>query len=344
VTVETAILALVTKSANDAAAALGELLGGSEQRFALMMTQKARGLGMSGTDFHNASGLPNPDQHTTARDMARLGMALRQHFPEYYSYFSTPYFQFGKQRMRNHNNLLGRVKGIDGIKTGYTNASGYNLVSSVTDGRKKIVAVVMGGATGRARDDRMVQLINEYLPQASGRGNEGAMIAYATATEPRLVPPTRIMLPVDDAPQPIARRDEAPVAEIAEAMPSPAPERFGRAAGKPSETAAPVKPATARQPVPPKVDPVETASVASSGWAIQVASAPSASGAKLIMSEIRQKSGGVLASAEPFTTAFKKGGATFYRVRFGGFSGKTAAWNACAALKKQRIECFAVQQ
>lgn len=344
VTVETAILALVTKSANDAAAALGELLGGSEQRFALMMTQKARGLGMSGTEFRNASGLPNPDQHTTARDMARLGVALRQHFPQYYSYFSTPSFRFGRQRMGNHNKLLGRVKGVDGIKTGYTAASGYNLVSSVTDGRKKIVAVVLGGTSGRARDDKMVELINTYLPQASGRGTEGALVAYA-AQPSFAAANAALKLPESDAPQPIARRDEAPVAEMEEAIAMPSAERFGRAPAKAAPVkAVPVKAERARKPAP-AVDPVETASVAPrSGWVIQVASAPTESGARLILSEIRQKSGAVLASAAPFTTSFKKGNATFFRVRFGGFAGKAAARDACTALKKQRIECFAVQQ
>lgn len=337
VTVETAILALVTKSANDAAAALGELLGGSEQRFSLMMTQKARGLGMTGTEFRNASGLPNPAQHTTARDMARLGMALRQHFPEYYSYFSTPAFKFGRQRMANHNRLLGRVKGVDGIKTGYTNASGYNLVSSVTDGNKRLVAVVMGGASGRSRDDKMAALIQEYLPQASGRGSDGAAIAYAASAS--VSSPAKVMLPAMKAPEPIARRDEVPVAQMEEALPPPLAERFGRPAEKPARK----RKAAAK----PALDPVATASVAAaapSGWAIQVASSPSEAGARLVLSEVHRRAGPALAAASPYTTAFKKNGATFFRVRFGGFAGKTAAWNACDALKKRQIACFAVQQ
>src|SRR6185437_11330138 len=131
-------LALVTKSANDASTALGEMLGGSEENFARMMTAKARSLGMSGTVFRNAHGLPNSGQFTTARDMATLGIALREHFPQYYGYFSTRSFTFGRQVMPNHNRLLGRVKGVDGIKTGFNNASGFNLVSSVTDGNRRI--------------------------------------------------------------------------------------------------------------------------------------------------------------------------------------------------------------
>ena len=113
------------------------------------MTAKARKLGMNGTVFRNASGLPDTGQFTTAHDMARLGMALRRDFPQYYSYFSTRSFTYGRQRMPNHNRLLGRVKGVDGIKTGYTRASGFNLVSSVSDGNRRIVAVVMGGTQRR---------------------------------------------------------------------------------------------------------------------------------------------------------------------------------------------------
>src|SRR5690606_20870770 len=111
ITVETAINALVTKSANDASTAIAEYLGGSEEAFARMMTATARQLGMTGTVFRNAHGLPNSGQYTTARDMARLGIALREHFPQYYSYFSTRSYQYGKQRLGNHNRLLGRVKG-----------------------------------------------------------------------------------------------------------------------------------------------------------------------------------------------------------------------------------------
>ena len=122
ITVEQAILALVTKSANDVAIAVAEKIGGSENGFAEMMTRKARQLGMSRTTFRNASGLPNPKQTTTARDMARLGIALREHHPRYYGYFDERSFTFAGRRMGNHNKLLGRVEGVDGIKTGYTRA------------------------------------------------------------------------------------------------------------------------------------------------------------------------------------------------------------------------------
>jgi D-alanyl-D-alanine carboxypeptidase len=165
--VDSAIYALVTKSANDVAAALGEALGGTEERFAEMMTAKARQIGMRNTVFRNASGLPNDQQMTTARDMAVLGLALRKRFPQYYAYFGARSFAFNGKTIRGHNDLLGRVEGVDGIKTGYIRASGFNIVTSVNSDGRKLVVVVMGGKTARSRNAEVEQLIERYLPQAS---------------------------------------------------------------------------------------------------------------------------------------------------------------------------------
>src|SRR5215471_13297460 len=165
--VEDAIKGLVTKSANDAAVVVAEAIGGSEAEFAELMTLKARALGMTGTTYVNASGLPAEAQITTARDQAVLGRAIQHRFPLYYQYFATPSFRYKGAEMRNHNNLLGQVKGVDGIKTGYTEASGYNLTSSVRRDEKHIVAVVLGGTSNAARDARMRQLIEDCISQAS---------------------------------------------------------------------------------------------------------------------------------------------------------------------------------
>ncbi|GAA0583153.1 hypothetical protein GCM10009416_21930 [Craurococcus roseus] len=160
-TVEEAILALVTKSANDAAAALGEFLGGgSEYRFAQMMTMKARALGMTRTAFRNASGLPDLDQVTTARDMALLGRRLMHDFPDRFSYFSTPHFVFRGRTHWNHNRLLNEYDGTDGIKTGYVNDSGFNLVASAQRDGVRLVAAVFGGRTGRERDRHMMAILD----------------------------------------------------------------------------------------------------------------------------------------------------------------------------------------
>ncbi|MGK6316804.1 D-alanyl-D-alanine carboxypeptidase [Neorhizobium sp. DT-125] len=181
VTVDQAIRALVTRSANDIATALGEFLGGSEDRFAQMMTRKARALGMTRTTYRNAHGLPNTAQMTTARDQARLGMALRQHFPQYYGYFAIRSFNFGKQVIGNHNRLVGNVKGVDGIKTGYTRAAGSNLATSAELDGRSIVAIVLGGRSSAARDATMRKLVADYLPKAS-RGGNSNLIAQAPAT------------------------------------------------------------------------------------------------------------------------------------------------------------------
>lgn len=364
VSVETAILSLVTKSANDAAAALGETLGGSEDRFAVMMTQKARRLGMSSTVFRNASGLPNMQQHTTARDMATLGLALRAHFPEYYDYFSTPSFTLGRQRMPNHNKLLGRIKGVDGIKTGYTNASGFNLVSSVVDGNRKIVAVVMGGATGRSRDDQMARLIAKYLPEASTKG--GTLVASASATPLKAF--ADAVLPHTDIPMPQPRHEiEVASADMdaddivaaaaveeevdTQVLTTPKSGRVLRSApaaktlAMPKQAPAPLafarqKPSSAVE----HVDQIATASVTQSGWVIQVASSASEREARALLDATTAKAPNVLSSASPFTVAFNKGGSTFYRARYSGFDTKAAAWDACAALKKQRVSCYAIEQ
>jgi D-alanyl-D-alanine carboxypeptidase len=158
--VEDAILGLVTKSANDAAAALAEGLGGSEDRFALLMTRMARELGMTRTVFRNASGLPNPEQRSTARDLSRLATRLVTDFPQYYSYFSRKSFTFGRRAHSNHNRLLFSYAGMDGLKTGYTQASGFNLAASAVRGGRRLVAVVLGGPTARARDAEMAELLN----------------------------------------------------------------------------------------------------------------------------------------------------------------------------------------
>jgi D-alanyl-D-alanine carboxypeptidase len=161
ISVEQAILALVTRSANDVAAAVGERLGGSEHRFAQMMTLRARSIGMNRTVFRNASGLPDADQVTTARDMATLGRRLIQDFPGRYHYFGVTHVEFGAIRIRNHNRMLQTYEGVDGIKTGYINASGFNIVTSATRGDRRIVGAVFGGSSWVERDTHMAALLDQ---------------------------------------------------------------------------------------------------------------------------------------------------------------------------------------
>lgn len=361
ITVEQAILGLVTLSANDASTALGELLAGTEGRFAQVMTAKAHALGMTRTTYRNANGLPNTAQMTTARDQARLGIALRQHFPQYYGYFSTQSFKFGQRVIRSHNRLVGSVRGVDGIKTGYTRAAGFNLVSSVEVDGKSIVGVVLGGASTPARDNQMRKLIATYLPKASSRRGSSELIAQ-TPPQPAPVAETRVASAAPDvslprtAPAPDTRYQPAStqVAYSDVAKPKsdnpllqemPAPTKVKTQSIKQASIATPT-PAPAY--VPPEqgdvsVDEVTTASTKETqptGWAVQIGVSASKEGAMDLLDGAKSKGGKALRSAKPFAVA----NAGSYRARFGGFEDQRSAVNACTALKRAGVKCWATAQ
>ena len=168
--VKDAMLALMTKSANDVAVTVAEALGGTESNFARLMTRQARALGMSRTTFRNASGLPNGKQLSTARDMSKLARIVLRKFPKYYKYFSTRSFTYRGRAYNNHNKLLKSFLGTDGIKTGYTHASGFNLVASTVRDRRRLIGVVFGGKTGRSRDKHMKTLLTRAFAKAGKRG------------------------------------------------------------------------------------------------------------------------------------------------------------------------------
>lgn len=169
IAVEDAIKALVTKSANDVATAVAEALGGTEAAFARDMTARAHAIGMTSTTFRNASGLPDRSQLSTARDMATLARAMLETFPHHYHYFSLANFDYGSRTYGNHNNLLGSYDGVDGIKTGYIRASGFNLVASAERDGTRLIGVVFGGKTARARDLHMQSLLNSSWAKAKSR-------------------------------------------------------------------------------------------------------------------------------------------------------------------------------
>ncbi len=170
ITVREAVNGIIVISANDAAIALAERLGGTEDKFAAMMTAKARRLGMKNTMFRNATGLTADGQLTTARDMAVLGLALQQHFPRQFPMFSMKATVFRGKLLTGHNYMLDLYPGVDGIKTGYTSASGYNVVTSVQKGGRRYIGVVMGYPTDKARDQRMTALFRQYLDGGSATG------------------------------------------------------------------------------------------------------------------------------------------------------------------------------
>jgi D-alanyl-D-alanine carboxypeptidase len=171
--IDSAIHAVTVKSANDVAVAIAEYLGGTEATFAAMMTAKARAIGMRNTVFRNASGLPDDGQHTTARDMAVLGIALRRRFPQYYDYFSVSDFMFRGRLIRGHNDMLGRVPGVDGIKTGYIRDSGFNIVTSYNLNGRQLVVVVMGARSARERNGHAEDLLRRAL---SGPGADTTLV------------------------------------------------------------------------------------------------------------------------------------------------------------------------
>lgn len=180
ISVRDAIRALVTKSANDVAVVIAERLGASESRFATLMTAKARSLGMTRTTFRNASGLPDERQVSTARDMAILAERLLEDHAGYYHYFSTDSFQWGSRKFPNHNALLASVEGVDGIKTGYTRASGFNLMTSARRDGRRVIAIMFGGSTSRSRNDHVTDLIEAaFTSIRAPRLPETTLASYA---------------------------------------------------------------------------------------------------------------------------------------------------------------------
>jgi D-alanyl-D-alanine carboxypeptidase len=358
---ESAILALVTKSANDVACAIGEYLGGTESGFAQKMTSRARTLGMSKTVFKNASGLPDPNQITTARDMATLGRALQEHFPEEYKYFSRKSFKWKGQTIGNHNRLLGRVDGVDGIKTGYTRASGFNLVTSVKRDNRYVVGVVLGGDSGKARDARMAQLVKDYMPKATKGARTAPMIAgapsrdgsqlvaYAETDAP--VPPKRPL-----AAEPITTASVVGANSIfalaaveqgdASASEDVDVETITSAVIASDKVGSTIEAAAEEMPAPVEVAAIsEEQAVAPAdigGWKIQLAATPTEDSAKDILERAKAKAPKALASASAYTESVVKENVTLYRARFAGFAGKDEARAACAQLTKQKFACLAL--
>ncbi len=363
ITVKEAVLGMIVQSANDAAAAMAEKLGGTEERFAAMMTAKARSLGMSKTVFVNASGLPDDRQITTARDMSTLGIALMRDFPKEYGLFATKSFAFRGRTINGHNNLMYRYKGMDGIKTGYTNASGYNLVSAVSDGDRRVVGVVMGGRSAASRDRLMEKLIAANIRKASGGSQLLASRSGGSGSAPAATVEVARLDSQASVPVPAPRAGQDAVAAVIGmangATPVPA-SRYGSAYAESTEVASAalasdVPMITPKAPLSASMVPT-TKSKAGSGnaagqgqmqaqtkplgkWQIQIAAATSAEAAMDLLSDARTKVGGVLTTLDTYTEAVTRNGTTFYRARFTGFESKDEARTACEKLVKNRYDC-----
>lgn len=326
VTVREAVDGMIIKSANDAAAAMGEALGGSESGVARLMTQKARELGMRRTVFMNASGLPNMQQVTTARDMSTLAVALINNYPQEYRLFSQASFNYRGQHVRGHNNLMYRYEGMDGIKTGYTNASGFNIVSAVRSGNRRVIGVVMGGATARGRDALMASLLDRNVSKASPVSTSRLIASIGNVKTKQVEVASAsddIAVDVDAQTTSTTRKrlDVTPVAPLAYAAASNVTVPMDR---------------------PVAMDEIMNAGkpAASGGWQVQIAATPSAQAAKDLLSSAKSKAGNALANASPYTEAVGKGSNTVYRARFTGFSSRDDATSACAALKRKDFDCM----
>ncbi|MDE3176179.1 MAG: D-alanyl-D-alanine carboxypeptidase [Pseudomonadota bacterium] len=374
ISVEEAIKAIVTRSANDVAVAVAEAVGHDEKSFAALMTHRAHQLGMSRTLYRNASGLPNDEQLTTAHDLALLARSLQARFPNYYHYFSLHEFVYDGAVIGNHNHLLGRIEGVDGIKTGYTRASGFNLLTSVHRDGRSMVAVVMGGRSGPARDRLMERLIESHIADASPvRGSTRlAQIAPETYTVPVARGGARATQVADeedvaeaDAPAAGAEpQGEGDVSEDAAPLP-PAPIR--RLAAKPAPAspllakAAKLDPAKLGWRTGPKSkasarksDDEETrvarndesddeapSKPGKGDWIIQIGATDDADKARRLLQQAKSRNH-ALASARGFTEKVRRDGDTLYRVRFAGLDSGSAQ-RACRDLKHGGLPCFATQ-
>jgi D-alanyl-D-alanine carboxypeptidase len=378
ISAEQAIGVLTTKSANDVATAVAEHLGGSESKFAEMMTRKARELGMSSTTFKNASGLPNSAQVTTARDMARLGIALREHYPEYYGYFGKTSYTYGKRRYGNHNRLLGKVNGMDGIKTGYTRASGYNLVSSVRVDGRSIVAVVLGGKSGKSRNAQMVKLIRDYLPKAS-RGEGKLLLAKRGSSKEAMIEAVSIELPSigplpqfknstdDPASQRVAAAHIISADNDSDQLESNGDFRVSAIARKLLQLGQSRLPVPSRAPSSGRHDAIQTAGIANengaqallsayaadtpkvrrepihkSGWQVQIGAVVGEETAIALLEKARDSAPKVLSGLENYTETVEKNGIVLHRARFAGLGSKDAARDTCKQLQAKDIDCLAL--
>ena len=330
ISVEDAIGALVVKSANDVAVAVGERLGGGESRFAEMMTQTARELGLENTTFRNASGLPDRRQTTTARDMARLAVALHRDFPDYFEYFNTESFRWNGRTYRNHNTLVGRVEGVDGLKTGYIRASGFNVVVSAERGEHRLVAVVMGGPSAASRDAHAEELIEAAFATLEQREDTRL---FAALSSPRISPMRQQELIAID----VAALHLAAPTEVGSGQ-TPPPVQVVLA--DEDELQAPVaQQAVTQQAAPARAAEAEP-DLLRGAWSVQVGAYNSADAAH---QQLQRVTGFSLAlnAAQPAARAVDVAGDRLWRARFEALT-ETEARRACSDLSARSQACFTV--
>jgi D-alanyl-D-alanine carboxypeptidase len=323
ISVENAIRALVIKSANDVAVAVGERLSGGESRFAQHMTTRAEELGLTSTVFRNASGLPNSRQVTTAQDMARLAVAMERDFPQFFHYFNETTFRWNGRTYRNHNTLVGRVDGVTGLKTGYIRASGFNVVVTAQRGDHHLVAVVMGGPTAATRDAHAEELLEAAF--ASLEQREDSRL-FAALSSPRI--------------NPIRQQDM--IARDVAALDLDEPVEMGSAQSAPplrvvvDDQSAPIQSAQVSSPLPRN----DAAPVSNEVWAIQVGAYYNADAAHDRLSQVASLSAS-LGQAQPIARSVEINGRNMWRARFESLSAREAR-QACADFDARSEPCFTV--
>jgi len=375
ISVDTAIKAITVLSANDVAVILAEALGGgSEITFASMMTEKAHELGMEHTNFHNASGLPDLEQLTTARDMALLARHLAYDFPQYYHYFSVPSFAYNGRVYNNHDNLLSEFDGVDGLKTGYTQLSGYNLVTSVVRDNKHVVGVVMGGPTAAVRDREMLELVsaafeveNENpailadanVPWQGGNGpgvdlfkadpgEDDVLLAVLEAKGRKTSP----VILADARAKGARSGTAATITPLLKPAPAPTSTQLAQAGAQslppirlgavpPLSTATPPAQIAEGDGVgaaPAPFAPKPAAVAAVKHWAVQIGVFASETLAQAQLAVLAKRSVDVLGQAERIVIPYTTGGRTLYRARFGLFA-ENEARDICKTISRRGHRC-----
>ena len=325
ISVRQAILALIVRSANDVAVVVAESLGGSEIKFGRMMTDKARQLGMLSTTFHNASGLPNHKQKTTARDMVILSARLQKDFPQYYHYFSTQSFKYKGTTYTSHNRMVRNTKGVDGMKTGYIRASGFNVATSAKRGNRRVFAVVMGGRAAATRDRHMASLLDRTFANMKSNKRHTHVssvvnLRFGIAVPvPRskpgsrsfqLVPASKPTANLEAMPQPVSQSEEgASLAVMDHAVQSEERDKTQK-----------------------------VAMVDSSRWAVQI-------GTFLAYDRAHTQSqvaSFIIAAGDVVITEVEANDRKLYRARLEGLH-EAQAHTACQSLVRQGMECLVVQ-
>lgn len=319
ISVRELILAGVTKSANDAMMVLAEGMGGSEAKFGEMMTNRAKALGMSRSVFRNPHGLPNPKQKTTARDMAVLAQSLLTTHRDYYHYFATPEFEWNDKVFTNHNHLLKRYDGVDGIKTGYIRASGFNLVASAKRDGRRVIGVVFGGTSVPARDARMVQLLDMAFDTPARRGNEPLLASASVGdTGFGLISSASA---AEKAERPLTKK-ERQAARKAEAK-----AKLEKSSVAPQSKAAAAKAA-----------PTKTAKAGGkSSWSVQLGAFRQPNAAEAVLAKAQAR----IPAGEPSVEKLRSDDGTLFRARLVGFT-EADARNACDSLKRRNLTCTVV--